>query len=121
MKTCPVCQTPVIGRSDKKFCSTDCRATFHNNRNRVSNKKIRTINRILCRNRRILRELLQNNLERISKSSLKEQGFDFDYYTREISENGIGMKACYDMAYSMVEEEKEIYVYIRTSTKSPPV
>lgn len=117
MKTCPVCQTPVIGRSDKKFCSDDCRATYHNDRNRDRNKKIRSINRILRRNRNILGNLLMENHDRISKSHLLERGFNFNYYTRERSENGSGYKSCYDISYSLVEEEKEQYVIILRGVK----
>ncbi|MBQ6311618.1 MAG: DUF2116 family Zn-ribbon domain-containing protein [Bacteroidales bacterium] len=41
-KTCPVCGKEVNGRSDKKFCSDECR-TFYNNslgrRRRARNRK----------------------------------------------------------------------------------
>lgn len=117
MKTCPVCQTMVIGRSDKKFCSDDCRASYHNERNRVRNKKIRSINRILRRNRNILGTLLMENQGRITKALLQERGFNFNYYTRESSENGSGYKSCYDISYSLVEEDREQYVIILPGIK----
>ena len=108
MKKCPVCDTPIIGRSDKKYCSDDCRASYHNARNRSSNIKIRKINRILRRNRKILFEMICEDLQKIPKSMLQEKGFDFDHYTREMQDKGNGYKACYDIAYQVVEEEKEL-------------
>jgi predicted nucleic acid-binding Zn ribbon protein len=117
MKTCPVCQTLVIGRSDKKYCSDDCRAAYHNERNRVRNKKIRSINRILRRNRNILGDLLQQDFDRVSKTHLQEKGFNFNYFTRERSEKGNGYKSCYDISYSLVEENQEQFVIIVPGAK----
>lgn len=114
MKRCPVCQTPVIGRSDKKFCSDDCRASFHNEKNRITNQRIRAINRILRRNRKILKELMATNFRRIPINQMLEKGFDFEHYTREIKNCEYAGKVCYDITYRLVEEEKEMYVYIET-------
>jgi hypothetical protein len=50
--------------------------------------------------------------ERIPKAVLMEKGFDFNHYTREMEVHGRGYKACYDIAYQIVQEDKGIYVYI---------
>lgn len=37
-KVCPVCSREIYGRTDKKFCSADCRIYFHNIEYRNKNK-----------------------------------------------------------------------------------
>ena len=37
-KICPVCGREIHGRTDKKFCSADCRIYFHNIEYRNKNK-----------------------------------------------------------------------------------
>ncbi len=39
-KKCPVCGEEIFGRSDKKFCSDDCRTYFNNARYRSKYKSI---------------------------------------------------------------------------------
>ena len=56
--------------------------------------------------------MICNDLERIPKAVLLEKGFDFEHYTREMILQGRGYKACYDIAYQLVKEEKIMYVYI---------
>ncbi len=33
-RVCPVCGEKIVGRSDKKFCSDECRVYHHNRKNR---------------------------------------------------------------------------------------
>lgn len=39
-KICPVCGGEIHGRTDKKFCSADCRIYFHNIEYRNKNKSV---------------------------------------------------------------------------------
>ena len=107
MKTCTECNGKIIGRSDKKFCSDECRVNYHNNRNRDSNKLIRNINRILRKNRRILFELNPNGNSKITQKDLVEQGFNFKYFTTWFKTGkGKVYFYCYDQAYHLLEDSK---------------
>ena len=39
-RCCPVCGSNVVGRSDKVFCSDDCRTFFHNRKYRECHKVV---------------------------------------------------------------------------------
>ena len=111
MKKCPVCNAPVLGRSDKKFCSADCRAHHHHQKNRQTDRRIRSVHRVLRRNRAILEECIHQSLQMPDIRTLERKGFRFDYLTRRM-ENASGRIVCYcyDMAYTQVEETIQIYM-----------
>ena len=107
MRICPVCQAKVIGRSDKKFCSNDCKALFHNNRNRNVNSMVRKTNRILIRNRRLLSEFYKEGKIKVDRNVMLREGFDFSVFTRiNICSEGRQYFFCYDLAYSYINNSK---------------
>lgn len=58
---CKICKKELKGRSDKKFCSIECKNYYHTNLRRVTNETARALDTILHRNRSILLELLGKN------------------------------------------------------------
>jgi predicted nucleic acid-binding Zn ribbon protein len=56
-KICPECNEPFVGRSDKKFCSDQCRYLHNNRLKNDKEKEVIRINSILRRNRTILKRL----------------------------------------------------------------
>jgi predicted nucleic acid-binding Zn ribbon protein len=80
-KRCLECGEILLGRSDKKFCSDACRNAYNNRKNQVSNKLIRTINKKLKENWRILQQLNPDEKTKVHKSKLIKAGFDFEYFT----------------------------------------
>lgn len=78
------CGTEIYGRSDKKFCSDQCRNTYNNRTTAVENSYIRRVNYILRKNRRIMEELLaeaQKDAIKVRKRELLDKGFNFEYFT----------------------------------------
>jgi N6-adenosine-specific RNA methylase IME4 len=101
MSSCRYCHESIKGRSDKKFCSDYCRATFHNQRNQKEYYYIRLINRALKKNRDILYNFYTNGILEVSLEDLGIWGFNIEFITNiKIDENGVPVKCCYDMAYS---------------------
>lgn len=99
-KVCIHCSDFVRGRSDKKFCSDQCRSSFHNKVNYDSNRFIRNINRIIKMNRNLLVKLKGLSERRLTKSQLMAKGFAFDYFTHEVlNEKGQIIRYCYDLGY----------------------
>lgn len=78
---CPECGDTIKGRSDKKFCSDQCRNAYNNRLNSDRDNYMRKVNNILRKNRRILEKLNPNGKAKTSKKILLEQGFDFNYFT----------------------------------------
>lgn len=105
-KLCKECQTPLLGRVDKKFCSDQCRNTFNNRIHAVENKYIRRVNYTIRKNRFIMEELLSGKeVLKISKKTLLDEGFDFDFFTN-IYETKKGGKYyfCYEFGYLLLED-----------------
>jgi hypothetical protein len=78
---CQFCQREMHGRKDKKFCSDICRVEFHNALNRDSSKFMANINKILRKNRRILEAFHKENITKVTKAQLLDEGFKFSYFT----------------------------------------
>lgn len=78
---CLYCKELVRGRIDKKFCNDNCRNSYNNQVNRHTNNFVRRINRILSKNRRLLKEFNPNGKARVTRERLLSAGFNFSYYT----------------------------------------
>ncbi|HMS99313.1 MAG TPA: hypothetical protein PKA12_11245 [Saprospiraceae bacterium] len=103
-KTCLVCNEKILGRSDKRFCSSDCRTAYHNTRNRNATLFMSGINSILRKNRRILAELNSSGRAKVQKEQLVEEGFKFAYHTNEfVTKSGKIYKFCYEQGYLELE------------------
>ncbi len=98
-KSCLDCNTVLVGRKDKKFCSDHCRSNFNNKKNRADSTLFRRTNSILKKNRTILSHLYQKGIRTISKDDLVEYGFRFGFFTQfKRSPEGIKLYFCYDQA-----------------------
>ncbi len=97
---CLECGEPLHGRADKKFCSDQCRTTYHNRLHAESNQYIRRINAILKKNRNILATLNPGGKAKVPKEKLLSHGYNFNYHTN-IYETRSGSRYyfCYDMGY----------------------
>lgn len=81
MKLCLECSQPLLGRSDKKFCSDLCRNAYNNKANSDVNNFVRNTNNSLRKNRKILEELCKEDKSKVGKNMLLEKGFDFSLIT----------------------------------------
>ena len=69
-KQCPECNDPIVGRTDKKFCSDGCRNSFNNRVNKDQKNLIRNINNRLRKNWRILESLNPNQKTKSTRDKL---------------------------------------------------
>ena len=60
-RICKMCTTVIKGRSDKIFCSVNCKSQYSRQLKKVSYSAMDRINKILHRNRSILLETLGKN------------------------------------------------------------
>lgn len=79
-KECPQCGKTISGRSDKRFCSNQCRAQAHNeNRRQNSGEQlILGINAVLRRNRTLLKQASPQGKTTTYRQVLEMAGFDFE-------------------------------------------
>lgn len=101
-RKCKFCNEPFIGRPDKKYCDNYCRSAYHNDRMREEFKQIRNINKLLRKNRTILKDFLSRGKHLVTYERLEELGFSFEHITKIQNKDGKSYHYCYDLAY--VEE-----------------
>ena len=102
VKNCLRCGKTIRGRTDKKFCDDYCRNVHNNLLNAPTNSFMRDINSTLRKNRTILDRLIgeRQQMNRVSRELLLNEGFKFQYYTHSVTNNrGQTYCYCYDVGY----------------------
>jgi hypothetical protein len=106
-RNCHECGNALNGRSDKRFCSDICRNVYHNRERIAQTETIREVNLILSRNRRILMHCLEGRSAKVPSSYLSARGFDFNYFTHQISDpTGEVTVFCYELGYQKLGNDK---------------
>lgn len=82
-KMCPMCRKKVVGRSDKKFCSITYKSNYHFKLNKHTELAAKRVDKILRRNRSILREIMgkRTTKKKISRLLLDKKKFNYNYIT----------------------------------------
>jgi len=112
-RECITCGTALTGRIDRKFCSDQCRATYNNRQKQKHEKTILDANRILRKNRRILKTVCPEGKPTVRKQILDDMGFDFRYMTNLYkSGRGAVYFLCYDYGYTSIKEKGKEKVVI---------
>jgi predicted nucleic acid-binding Zn ribbon protein len=101
-RKCLDCGDIIRGRTDKKFCSDQCRNNYNNRLNRDSNNYVRNVHGLLRKNRRILSDLYSEKKMRVHKDALFALGYNFTFFTH-IIENASGQKFHYCFEYGYTE------------------
>ena len=83
------------GRTDRKFCSADCKNRWHNKRKARSWRAYQhKVLRTLEENHTILDRLMRIGLTSLDRMSLGQMGFDFNYVT---SYHKIGQRSVFSV------------------------
>ncbi|OQP52532.1 hypothetical protein A4H97_24705 [Niastella yeongjuensis] len=114
-RICLACESPIVGRIDKKFCDDSCRNHYNNQMNdNYASAHVRNVNNILRRNRRILEELLAPLKQKkvvIARQRLVEAGFHFGYITEHHQPNKKShYYYCYEYGYRSIDQEKVLAI-----------
>ncbi|MBB2145736.1 hypothetical protein GM921_09580 [Pedobacter sp. LMG 31464] len=115
-RDCAFCGKELFGRADKAYCNDTCR----NNGNRERRKKlawyepifIRQINNILKRNYKILTQqgIDEHGPKTVSRYKLLDEGFNFHYFTSNLSTRAGEYRFIYDYGWRELPEEKVMIV-----------
>ena len=99
-KLCLDCGAKLLGRSDKKFCSDQCRNNYNNRLNRDQNNYVRNVHAQLRRNRRILSGLYEDGHHRIHRDALVAQGYNFTFFTHLVeTKEGLQWSYCFEYGF----------------------
>lgn len=96
-RNCLECQQRISGRTDKKFCSDNCRNYYNNGLNKLTNCTIANINNALKRNRRTLKKFAENKQATVTQ--LIKAGFSFDYFTHQNKQHDETTFFVFDFGY----------------------
>lgn len=97
--TCLECGKALYGRSDKKFCSCECKNRYHNLRNKDSRRIRNRIITDLSSNYEILENLLKLKIRVISVCDAEAMGFKSAIITGYSKEKGHNEYRCFDIKY----------------------
>lgn len=105
---CEHCNKPIVGRTDKKFCSGTCRKEAHRARTDVEMKKIRDVNTTLLKNRAIMKTLCASGTLVTERRTLLALGMDFSTFTSMYvsGKNKLTYYFCYDYAFAPLMENE---------------
>ncbi len=108
---CVYCGEVLKGRTDKRFCDANCRSAWHNANTNPGETEIKKINKILRKNRSLLRFFSPEGKTTIKKDLLGKSGFRFKYLTQVYTTKaGNTYRLCYDYGYLILEEDKVLII-----------
>lgn len=99
MQYCLSCKKKLRGRSDKKFCDTQCRSTFHNTNKAPHELEIQNINSLLRSNRSLMAHFCPSGKSTVDKEVLTKLGFKFQLFTHVFPFSTGTYFFCYDYGY----------------------
>jgi hypothetical protein len=108
-RKCPVCNTTLHGRSDKKYCSDQCRYIENNKHKIESEQPILNINKVLRKNRAILKTLCPIGKATVRRDVLEAMGYDVSVFSSVyLNSKKQIYYLCYDYGFTpLVENEIE--------------
>ena len=102
---CPICNSPFNGRSDKRYCSDQCRYIANNKSKVESEGVIVNLNKTLRKNRSILKKLCPIGKTTVRKEILVALGYDTNFFTSiYLTSNKQIYYICYDYAFMPIIE-----------------
>ena len=105
-KKCLDCGDIIRGRTDKKFCSDQCRNNYNNRLNRDSNNYVRNVHGLLRKNRRILADLYNEGKLKVHKDVLFALGYNFSFFTHIIeTSDGRKFNFCFEYGYTEITKD----------------
>jgi hypothetical protein len=122
-RECLVCGAALHGRSDKKFCSETCRS-FENNKIKAQDKYgISEMNKVLRRNREILKTLCPYGHATVRKDVMDALGYQQCMFTSLfITDNRQVYYLCYDYGFTplIVKGIKKVLIITRQAYMNSP-
>ena len=113
MKKCKMCSKKVVGRSDKLFCSVQCKSTYHRKLRKKTKLITTTIDEILHRNRSILYEIIGDVAinKTVPRMVLEKKKFQFIYHTHtQKNKYGKTYFYVYDLAWMSFSDNKILII-----------
>ena len=96
---------PIIGRSDKKYCSDQCRSMANHNFKQRLEQPILDVNKSLRKNRSILRKLCPEGRAIVRQEILEAMGYTWNLFSSiYVTSQKQIYYICYDYAFTPIVE-----------------
>ncbi|MCH7785106.1 MAG: hypothetical protein IIB06_06770 [Bacteroidetes bacterium] len=105
IRYCLSCNKELLGRTDKKFCDTQCRSTHHNKNRPFHEITIQKANSGLRRNRTLLAHFCPSGKSTVRKDVLVELDYRFELFTYLFPFKKGTYYFCYDYGFLPIEEK----------------
>jgi predicted nucleic acid-binding Zn ribbon protein len=104
---CPVCNIPLIGRTDKKYCSDQCRYIANNKIKQKHEQPLLEVNSRLRKNRSILKNLCPEGRAIVRKDILDTMEYDYNLFSSiYVNPKRQIYYICYDYAFTPIVEHE---------------
>ncbi|HRI01260.1 MAG TPA: hypothetical protein PK006_09440 [Saprospiraceae bacterium] len=114
---CIFCKATLQGRSDKKFCSINCKNQYNYALRQTTKDEVKEIDAYLHRNREILSVIMGNYKKLLTqKVVLERAGFRFEYMTG-IYHNKENKRFHYVYDYAWAEFTNQELMLVKKSDK----
>ncbi len=80
-KQCPICASPIKGRTDKIYCSIECKRAAEYDKRRKESPFYLKVDRQLKTNRKILKKYNRVGKTTLRKAELIKEGFNPNFFT----------------------------------------
>lgn len=109
---CLMCGAEIHGRSDRKFCSQNCKNRYHNGEVRATRLSRLRVTSRLDKNYSILKHMLSLGVTQLSRAQASQMGFSPDFFTSCFHDGPEPMCCVYDVSFrlgpSMIYDIKPI-------------
>ncbi|NBG67419.1 hypothetical protein [Acidiluteibacter ferrifornacis] len=115
IQSCPICSNPIVGRTDKIYCSLECKRASDYEKRKVEEKLFISIDRQLKTNRKILKKYNRVGKTTLRKEELIKEGFNPNYFTHYWkNSNGDIYLFVYDYGFLALKENlKDKYLIVQ--------
>lgn len=113
VRTCENCKSKLTGRTDKQYCSDQCRSVAKNNRKTqdAGERLMKEVNNKLRHKRLVLHRYSPEGKTTLRREVLQLAGFDFRHFTHLYrTKQGNTYYFCYDYGYLLLPDEKVLIV-----------
>lgn len=114
-KRCPICNALVIGRTDKLYCSIECKRVAEAEKRKIEDDLYFKVDRQLKINRKILKKYNRVGKTILRKEELIKEGFDPNYFTNYWKNaKGDVYLFVYDYGFlALKENQKDKYLIVQ--------
>lgn len=110
-RLCLDCNAILNGRADKKFCDDQCRTNYNNKIRTEDHSYLNEVNRILRKNRDILKDKNPEGKVKLKRDQLIRKGFDFNYHTHTYTtQKGTTYIFCYEYGYLPLDNDEVLLI-----------